>query len=130
MAPLLARFGQRVNALPDPPGDPVPVEVLDSGGDPKRRRSVDRLHHISGVDEHLGRDAPTVQAGATKLVLLDDGNRPASVVRARDRIPGACPNNNQVELLHHTPPALYGVDKSSPGRAICATTAVPLARLQ
>src|SRR5215813_3845678 len=115
MAPLLARFGQRVDALPDPPGGPVPVDALDPGGDPKRRGSVDRLRYVSGVDEHLGRDAPTVQAGAAKLVLLDHGNRPASVVRARDRITGACPNNNQVELLHHTPPALHCVEKSSPG---------------
>src|SRR5262249_11064664 len=112
-APLLSCCGQRVDALPDPPDDTVPVEVLDPGGDPKQRSSVDRLCHISGVDEHLGRNAPTVQAGATKLVLLDDGNRPASMVWARDRIPGACPNNNQVELLHHTPPALRCVEKSS-----------------
>src|SRR5262249_15812140 len=110
-----ARFGQWVNALPDPPSDSVPVDALDPGSDPKRRGRVDRLRHVSSVDEHLGRDAPTVQAGAAKLVLLDNGNRPASVVRARDRIPGACPNNNQVELLHHTPPALHGVEKSSPG---------------
>src|SRR5207244_12565319 len=99
----------------DPPGEAVPVDALDPSGAPKRRGRVDRLRHVSSVDEHLGRDTPTVQAGATKLVLLDNGNRPASVVRARDRIPGACSNNNQVELLHHTPPALRCVEKSSPG---------------
>src|SRR5262249_21940235 len=115
MAPLLACWGQWVDALPDPPEDTVPVEVLDPGGDSKQRSSVDRLRHISGVDEHLGRNAPTVQAGAAKFVLLDDGNRPASMVWARDRIPGACPNNNQVELLHHTLPALRCVEKSSAG---------------
>src|SRR5215813_9742311 len=127
MAPLLARFGQRVDALPDAPGDAVPVDALDPGGDPKRRRSVDRLRYVSSVDEHLGRDAPTVQAGAAKLVLLDNGNRPASVVRARDRIPGACPNNNQVELLHHTPPALHCKEAQEPP---ALAIAAPLALLR
>jgi len=62
VAPLLPRGGQRVDALPDPPGEAVPVEALDPGRDPKRGRRVDRLRHVSGVDEHLGRDAPPVQA--------------------------------------------------------------------
>jgi hypothetical protein len=115
LAPLLARFGQRIDALPDPPSDPVPVEALDPGRDPKRRRRVDRLRYVSRVDEHLGWDASTVEAGAAKRALLDYGNRPARVVRARNRIPRACPNNHQVELLHHMLAVLHDVEKSSPG---------------
>ena len=99
LAPLLARGGQGVNALPDPSGDPVPVEARNPGGNPQRRCHVNRLGHLSGVDKHFGGDAPTVEIGAAKRILLDDGNRPARVVRARDGSPGTCPHNNAGEII-------------------------------
>ena len=56
-----------------------------------------------GLEERLGRDAATVQAGAAEGVLLDEGHAEAGAagVERRAVAAGAAADDHEIELLTH-----------------------------
>ena len=59
-----------------------------------------RMGHVRGVDEHLGGDAPHVQAGAAEDPLLADGDALVGVTLVENRVPRTGSDDRNVELLH------------------------------
>ena len=73
-APLvrLAARRDRVDAAEHPRHDVGPAHLLDARVDAVTRTVPDGLGDLGGVDEHLGRDAADVEAGAAERALLAD----------------------------------------------------------
>jgi len=72
--------------------------------DAEKLRSLDGLHHVGAVDQHLGGDAAAVQAGAAEGAFFNHRHVPAGVGRIRRNLQaGAGADNNKVKLPHHIP---------------------------
>ena len=62
---------------------------------------LDRAPHVRGLEELLGGDASAVQAGASHLVALDQGDAQAGGrgVEGGGVSAGSAPNDNYIKLL-------------------------------
>ena len=76
---MLTAHRQRVDAAEHPRHDVGPAHPVDVGVHPVAGGLAHRLGHLGGVDEHLGRDAADVQAGAAEHALLADRDLLAGV---------------------------------------------------
>ncbi len=77
----------------DPPEHPVshirPAGAVEVGVHPERTGSTNRLGDVGGVDEHLRRNAPTIEAGTAEDGLLHDRHAPVVEVAVDDGVAGA-----------------------------------------
>ena len=86
---VLAAQRDRIDAPEDARDDVVPAHPVDVRVDAVARRTSDRLGDLGGVDEHLRRDAPDVEAGAAEGALLADRDPLAGVAVIEN---ASCPN--------------------------------------
>ena len=86
----------------DPPEDAIPnsgpIGAVKAGGDAVAARRRDGVCDVGRVHEHLGGDAPHVQAGAAEDAPFDDRNRPVVEFRAGDGVSRAGSDDDQVEV--------------------------------
>ncbi len=77
-------------ALEDAVDDVGPADLVDRGVDAVPGALADGLGDLGGVDEHLGGNAPDVEAGATEGALLADCHPHVAVPGGRRRDRGCC----------------------------------------
>ena len=90
----------RVDAAEDAIDDVGPADLVDRRVDAVRRRMGDVLGDVGGVDEHLGRDAAAVEAGAAEDVLFDDRDPLGVVVVGEDAVPRPGTDDDDVKVKH------------------------------
>ena len=96
---VLAALGDRVDAVVEHAGlHRRPVDAVDVGVDVEAGGLADLLDGVGGVDEHLGRDAPDVEAGAPEAPLLADRDRLVGEVVVDQRVAGAGADQDDVEV--------------------------------
>ena len=94
---------QRVDAAEHPVADRRPVRPGPFGTDPEPARVPDRLGDVGGVDQHLRRDAPPVEAGAAEPVAFDHGDTPAGELLGRQHVPATRTHDDKVITVYsHT----------------------------
>ena len=84
----------------DPFPDRRPVGTAGLGVDAVPARMPHRLRDVSGVDEHLGRDAAAVDARAPEEVALDDRDAEALEAVRRQHVAGAGAHDHEVVVRH------------------------------
>jgi hypothetical protein len=88
----------------DPPEDPVPdlgpAGALEPGVDAEPVAVRGGVRDVRGIDEHLGRDAADVQAGAAERALLQDRDGPVGEPLVDDRVARAGADHREVEVGH------------------------------
>ena len=90
----------RVDPAEDPLPDRRPIDPVEG----RVHAETLRLHHrpgdIGGDDEHLRRDAPSIEAGTPEAVGLDD-RRPQPVqLRAEEHVAASRPDDDQIIGTH------------------------------
>ena len=71
---------ERVDPTEHPVADRWPIGADPGGADPEAAGAADGLGDVRGVHEHLGRDAPAVEAGPAEAVRLDHRDPPMGEV--------------------------------------------------
>src|ERR1700758_5077657 len=85
--------------------DVVPAHPVDVGVDAVARSTPDGVGDPGGVDEHLCRDAPDVQAGATEGALLADRRTFVGVALIENAVPRTGSDDRDVVSLHAFTPS-------------------------
>lgn len=91
--------GRRPDAHQDPVPDGRPVDRLDFGSDPERRRSPHAHRHIRRVDEHFARDTAAIDARPPEGPRLDESRLAAGEVLRNDDATGSGSDDGQIEPL-------------------------------
>ena len=66
------------------------AETVTVGGD---------VGDLCGVDEHLRRDAPDIEAGAAVDALLEDGNLLLGEAVVGNRVTASAPDDGEIDCL-------------------------------
>ena len=83
-------------------------------------RAIDRVHHRRGLQQRLGRDAATDEAGAAQpIVALDDGDTLAHLCRPESRgvAAGAGADHDDVVRVRHRSSSLLGRSRTDVSRS-------------
>ena len=100
-AVLAAAGGDRVDAAERTIADIAPSHVIEGGVDAEAGALADVLHDVGGVDQHLGRDAPDVQARAAEGAALDDRHVPVVEAVIENAVARAGSDDAEIEVLVH-----------------------------
>jgi hypothetical protein len=95
-------LGDRVDATEHAADDRRPIRPVEVGGDAVLGgvgRAARRLGDVGGVDQHLRRDATTVEAGAAEGAAFDHRDAPAVHLGADQRVAGTGTDDDEVEGL-------------------------------
>ncbi len=100
-APIVfAARPDRIDAAENPRNDVLPAHPVDVRIHAVPGRTPDRLGHLGGVDEHLGRDAPDVQAGPAEGALLADRDPLGRIALVENAVARTGSNDREVVGLH------------------------------
>ena len=98
LAVLPAALGDRIDAAEHAVADGGPVGAVDADVDPHPGAVAGVDDHVRRPDEHLGRDAPHVEARPPERAALDDRDAAVGQVLG-DRVPRSRSDDDQIELL-------------------------------
>src|ERR1700689_631511 len=76
--------------------DVVPAHPVDVCIDAVARGAPYRVGNLGGIDEHLGRDASDIQAGATERALLADRRSLSRVAMVENRVARTSSDDREV----------------------------------
>ncbi len=104
-AVVFAADPDRVDAAEDARDDVVPAHTVDVRVDTVAGRMTHGLGHLSGVDEHLGGNAPDVQTGAAECALLADRHPLARVAFVENAVARTGSDDRKIVGFHAAHPS-------------------------
>ncbi len=97
---VLTADGDRIDAAEYPRDDVVPTHSVEVCVDAVTRCGADRFGDFGGVDKHLGRNAPDVEARPAESSLLADRDPLVGVAVAENAVAGTGSDDRQVVAFH------------------------------